>query len=211
MSAATACDRSEEPALLPGYGPVPAGVARGLRAPEPHTPDTAGDPSTTFRAFVRRVLVSPVDGTVNAVESTRRVLRGGDDLADLQVRPIRESGAGEPGRRTFTGALRRLVVARDQSCRTPYCDAPIRHIDHITPVSQGGPTTAANGQGGCERFNYVRELPGWRVRLVAPGGGAGGDGPPGAAHEVEITTPTGHTHRSLAPPALGRTPVPRSP
>ena len=28
-------------------------------------------------------------------------------------------------------------------CRTPYCDAPIRHTDHATPHARGGPTTAA--------------------------------------------------------------------
>src|SRR5699024_6949678 len=39
--------------------------------------------------------------------------------------------ARDSRKRLFTGALRDLVIARDQSCRNAWCGAPIRHVDHI--------------------------------------------------------------------------------
>ena len=56
-----------------------------------------------------------------------------------------------------------FIGLRDERCRTPYCDAPIRHRDHATPHARGGPTTADNGLGLCERCNYVKEAAGWQV------------------------------------------------
>src|SRR5581483_12012086 len=38
--------------------------------------------------------------------------------------------AMETRRRVFTPAQRAFLRLRDQTCRTPYCDAPIRHADH---------------------------------------------------------------------------------
>ena len=63
--------------------------------------------------------------------------------------------------RIFPPGLRRYIQARDDTCRTPYCDAPIRHLDHIVPWHDGGETTAANGAGLCEACNHTKETPGW--------------------------------------------------
>jgi hypothetical protein len=98
----------------------------------------------------------------------------------------------DPRRRRFTGVLAKLLVFRDQHCRDPYCDAPIRHLDHIETHAGGGRTTATNGRGLCERGNYVRHMPGFTVCLVDR-----------IRHIVETTTPTGHTYRSHPPPAPG--------
>jgi len=78
--------------------------------------------------------------------------------------------------------------ARDDVCRSPWCDAPIRHLDHIVPTADGGETTADNRQGLCEACNYAKEATGWRAKR-----------PPGAHHTVEIATPIGHRYRSRAP------------
>lgn len=51
--------------------------------------------------------------------------------------------------RRFPNALRELVELRDRTCRTPWCDAPIRHIDHTVPAAEGGPTEVGNAQGLC--------------------------------------------------------------
>jgi hypothetical protein len=90
--------------------------------------------------------------------------------------------------RLFPKALARLIVLRDQLCRTPWCGAPIRHVDHAVDHDSGGPTSVENGQGLCEACNYAKEAPDWRAG-PAPGGA------------IVTTTPTGHAYASFAPPA----------
>ena len=116
-------------------------------------------------AWVRRLYTHPTSGQLVAMESHRR---------------------------TFTGLLRRFLVWRDQTCRTPWCDAPIRHADHITRATDGGPTSADNGQGLCEACNHTKESARWTTRRV-----------PGEGHQVETITPTGHAHLSRAPDPPG--------
>lgn len=124
---------------------------------------------TTAQVWLRRVFTHPEDGALVAMESRRR---------------------------RFPDGLRRLLVLRDQTCRTPWCDARIRHTDHVVPAEAGGPTSAANGQGLCEACNHTKTLPGWHAR-PAPGG---------AGHSVKITTPTGHTYTSRPPLLSGQRP-----
>ena len=95
-------------------------------------------------------------------------------------------------RRPFDGELRQFLVLRDQVCRTPWCDAPIRHADHVTRVVDGGETSAVNGQGLCEACNYAKEAAGWQALALFSD-----------RHEVLITTPTGHTYASSAPDPPG--------
>jgi hypothetical protein len=76
---------------------------------------------------------------------------------------------GDPHRRRFDGWLAKLITLRDRACRDPFCDAPIRHLDHVKGWAQGGATTLENGRGTCARGNYVREMPGWRVSLISSG------------------------------------------
>jgi hypothetical protein len=99
---------------------------------------------------------------------------------------------GDPLRRHFDGFLKKLIKLRDRRCRDPYCDAPIRHIDHIQRFSDGGLTIYPNGRGTCERGNYAREMPGWNIDAAS-------SGLDGQHHTVKITTPTGHTYLSRAP------------
>ncbi|WP_371820805.1 DUF222 domain-containing protein [Tsukamurella sp. PLM1] len=82
------------------------------------------------------------------------------------------------------------LTGRDQHCRTPYCDAPIAHIDHVHRHASGGATRFDNGQGLCAACNYAKEGLGWHAREVTD---------PSGRHTVETTTPSGHVHRSTAP------------
>ena len=75
--------------------------------------------------------------------------------------------AMESRSRFFPKGLAMFIGLRDQTCRTPYCDAPIRHRDHAQPRHRDGPTSADNGLGECERCNYAKESPGWRVPRAA--------------------------------------------
>ena len=98
--------------------------------------------------------------------------------------------------RLFPAPLKRFIQARDDTCRTPYCDAPIRHHDHIVPWHNGGTTSLENAAGLCEACNHTKETPGW---TEAPPRPRGAD----RRHTIELRTPTGHTYHSTAPPLPG--------
>jgi hypothetical protein len=96
-------------------------------------------------------------------------------------------------RRYFTAAQRHFIRLRDQHCRTPYCDAPIRHTDHVRPAEHDGPTSTSNGQGLCQACNHARQAPGWSAEIL--------DTPA----EFVITTPTGHQYEHAPPDPPGTT------
>ncbi|MGB6209897.1 DUF222 domain-containing protein, partial [Mycobacterium sp.] len=113
-------------------------------------------------------------------------------LRRLYARP--RSGAlvtMESRARLFPRGLAAFIGLRDQRCRTPYCDAPIRHRDHARPWARGGATRADNGLGQCERCNYVKEVAGWRVEPSVD---------ETSRHTAKFTTPAGAQYRSGAPP-----------
>jgi hypothetical protein len=119
------------------------------------------------KAWVRRLYTSPDTGALVAMDSRRRL---------------------------FTGQLRQFLLIRDDVCRTPWCDAPIRHLDHPHRATDAGPTTADNSQSLCATCNQAKEAPGWAAT-------ASRDGP---RHTVTTTTPTGHTYTTTAPDPPGR-------
>ena len=61
---------------------------------------------TTAPRWLRRLFTHPDTRQLTAMESTRRL---------------------------FPAGQRRFIRLRDHTCRTPWCDAPIRHTDHLTP------------------------------------------------------------------------------
>ncbi|WIB05388.1 DUF222 domain-containing protein [Arthrobacter sp. zg-Y20] len=185
-----------EPAHLAGYGVVPAPWARDLvrkgvgNLGKPPSHNASGDSSNNSSdpagIWVRRVYTAPSSGELLAMDSKARFV---------------------------PASLARLVTVRDQTCRTPWCDAPIRHQDHIRPRRDDGPTEVANIQGLCEACNHAKEAPGWKATVVHPDRRRGHrkDPPPSpsstpvasASHTVDTTTPTGHRYRSTAPPLPG--------
>jgi Domain of unknown function (DUF222) len=119
--------------------------------------------ATTGHAWWRRLVCDPLDGTLVAMDTKKR---------------------------RFTGPLRKFITLRDGTSRRPYSSAPVYDLDHIRPHADGGPTTAANGQGLSKRDHHLRDLPDWTVT---------GD----ANDTTTWTTPTGHTYHSRPPPILG--------
>lgn len=176
--------------------------------------------NSSTASTTRGAPVAPV--SVNIVISDRALLAGADDPAHLEgygpipaavarqlVRQAEEAGVAairrlyaRPGTgelvamdsraRIFPAALSRFLRLRDQTCRTPWCDAPIRHSDHVEEAASGGPTSAANGQGLCAACNLAKQAFGWQARPR-----------PGPRHTVETRTPTGHRYRSTAPAPPG--------
>jgi hypothetical protein len=146
------------PAVLDGFGPIPASL--GQRLVKDAVLDRRG------LATLRRLYRHPRTGSLVAMESRQRC---------------------------FPKGLAAFIGLRDRTCRTPYCDAPIRHRDHATPWRNGGPTTAENGTGSCEQCNYAKEAAGWRVTASNENG----------RHIAEFVTPTSARYRSTAPPLPG--------
>jgi hypothetical protein len=109
--------------------------------------------------------------------------------------------AADARARLVTGALRQVLIARDQRCRTPWCDAPIRHLEHATAWGDRGATSDENCHGGCERCNHTKQAPGWSARPSSP---------PGGRHTVHTRTPTGHVYRSRAPAPPGHGAAPEA-
>lgn len=127
----------------------------------------AGHEDARLTSWVRRVVTDPRTGAVVAMSSTQR---------------------------GFPAQLADLVATRDAGiCRTPWCEAPIRHTDHVVAVAAGGPTSEGNAQGLCAACNWAKEAPGWTAR---PRPGPVSDS---GRQEVVTTTPTGHSHSSAAP------------
>jgi len=173
-----------EPAELEGYGPVPAPLARDwLRGSS-----GAGTSETT--ATAAQGVGATGDGVANLVEQAQVWLRRLYTAPDTGALVAMDSR-----RRYFDGQLRRFVITRDQRCRTSWCDAPIRHVDHPVPAAASGRTSAENSQGLCEACNYTKDISGWRATPVGSGA-------------VETITPTGHAYVSHRPPVMGRPPPP---
>jgi hypothetical protein len=183
----------DTPAELTGYGPMPAELARALARRRGETDNdttstVAGSPESSGAEGGGSAGSDP-----GAAASARQIRRARVFLRRLFTDPVTGIIVNcDPRRRRFEGVLAKLLVYRDQHCRDPYCDAPIRHLDHIETHARGERTTATNGRGLCERGNYVRHMPGFTIRLVDR-----------TRHIVETTTPTGHTYRSRPPPAPG--------
>ncbi len=117
------------------------------------------------KTWLRRLFAPPRTGDLVAMDSRARVVPDG---------------------------IGRFIDVRDPICRTPWCDAPVRHRDHVVAVEDGGETSVRNTQGLCEACNHAKQARGWQARPR-----------PGPRHTVVTRTPTGHLYRSTAPPAPG--------
>lgn len=186
MTDRTLLQGDSEPARLAGYGTVPAPWARDLIA-QGQGEQARVRPATSRSSTSGPNTSSSNTGHKNAVKEPKiwlRRLYTAPETGDLVAMDSR--------RRHFPAPLRRFIQVRDDTCRTPYCDAPIRHHDHIIPWHDDGRTSLSNGAGLCEACNHTKELPGWKARPR-----------PGPRHAFDLTTPTGHSYHSTAPPLPG--------
>ncbi|MGO4147926.1 DUF222 domain-containing protein, partial [Paenarthrobacter sp. YAF11_1] len=136
---------------------------RNFAEPDPKNNGPVPEDEQDFTVWVRRLYTAPGSGELMAMDSKARL---------------------------FPHRHRRFIQARDHTCRTPYCDAPIRHIDHIVPWHLGGTTTLDNGAGLCEACNHTKENPGWTAEALPAAT------MPADTHTLNISTPTGHTYQS---------------
>lgn len=141
----------DDPAWLPGFGPLPAGAARKFVAENEAT------------VFLRRLYARPDDGQLIRMDSRRR---------------------------EFSGLLRRMIVIRDDVCRSPWCDAQIKHADHATSFAACGDTAWDNSSGLCAACNFAKELNGWK-HIASP-------------EKLIVKTPTGHRYETRTKPIDSR-------
>ncbi len=152
-----------------------------------------GTAAATVRS--RGVLPVPVPAAV-----ARRLVAGAGAADRVWLRRLRATADGsavvsmDSRARRFPASLARLVEVADQSCRTPWCDAPIAETDHVEAYADDGPTSRDNAQGLCRRCNLVKQALGWSAQRDPDG-------------TVRTTTPTGHTYVSAPPPLLGCPPT----
>jgi hypothetical protein len=88
------------------------------------------------------------------------------------VIPVVLGGRSEPvdiGRkaRTFTAAIRRLLVTRDRGCAFPGCARPPKHCDahHIRHWADGGATSVGNAVLLCRHHHTLIHRSGWTVTM----------------------------------------------
>ncbi len=165
MTDRTLFQGDNEPARLAGYGIVPAGWAGPIN-PEQEPP--GNDSGTAARmdsgrrdldTWLRRLYTAPATGDLVAMDSRARL---------------------------FPAGLRRFIRARDQTCRAPYCDAPIRHHDHVVPWHDGGTTSLGNGARTLRGLQSNERNPGLGKQGRVQGPGTGLSSPP---PRVTATTP----------------------
>jgi hypothetical protein len=67
--------------------------------------------------------------------------------------------------------LREHVIARDQTCRYPFCGQPAWRgdLDHTHPWEAGGKTCRCNLGGLCRRHHRLKQRAGWRLIQPQPG------------------------------------------
>ena len=102
ISAATLAGAGDEPAEMPGHGPVPAAIARAI----------AHDSGTTWR----RIITDPIDGQIIDVGRTRyRPPAALDELVRIRDRTCRHPGCYRP---SFHGDLDHHTEWSSQNGRT---------------------------------------------------------------------------------------------
>ncbi|MFK0042167.1 HNH endonuclease, partial [Paenarthrobacter sp. NPDC090517] len=203
MTDRTLFQGDSEPARLKGYGIVPAEWARELLRSGQAKPSTHGSTPSGSRHTDAARVPQDEDPAQAQAQAQHQPAPGHEQSAQDQEftvwlrRLYTAPASGEllttdSKARLFPPQLRRFIETRDDICRTPYCDAPIRHIDHIVPWHSHGTTTLTNAAGLCEACNHTKENPGWKSKPLVED-----------VHTLELRTPTGHTYRSRPPPLPG--------
>lgn len=153
---------------VPDAAGAPAGQpARGWHDEPRFAPTPPPVPVRLNLVMTDQSLLSPggvgwLEGEPFSAADLGELLRG----ASVQVRRLFADPAGrlvamESQTRCFPDGLGELIRLRDRSCRTPWCDAPIRQTDLVAPHGGGGTTSYRNGQGLCTACNHAKAAGGW--------------------------------------------------
>ena len=131
-----------------------------------------------------------------------------DPAVRVFARPVAVNDSGhvlDIGRRRYqiTGALRRMIITRDGTCRFPRCNAAaIRcQIDHVIPWDEGGMSDVGNLGALCTRHHQLKTHGGWEIINSAPDGSCTWRSPQGFTyhhHPEPITAPQSSSRKKLS-------------
>ncbi len=100
-----------------------------------------------------------------------------DPAVKTFARPLAINEAGhvlDVGRRRYqiTGALRRMIITRDGTCRFPGCNAAATRcqIDHVIAWEDGGRSDVGNLGVLCVRHHQLKTHGGWQLTHSKPDG-----------------------------------------
>lgn len=181
----------DAPAAVPGPPPIPMTVNISL------SDETLAGGHASADISAEGVTPVPIPAEV------ARHLIAGAAAADVALwfrrlyrHPATGALIGMSTRQRFrTDGMADFLHQRDRGiCRTPYCDAPIRHHDHIAAHQHGGETSTHNGAGLCEACNHAKQSPNWHHQVISK---------TTERHTITITTPTGQQYQSRAPDPPG--------
>jgi len=85
--------------------------------------------------------------------------------------PARCGHVGAVSSYRIPDSMRRLIEARDQTCRFPACRQPAwrTDMDHTIPYDLGGPTCRCNVSAECRHHHRLKQLNGWQLSQPRPG------------------------------------------
>ena len=211
----------------PGAAPTGRCTTCGGHPPPPRTPRRPGTPAIQLSVIMTDKALFGLDnepahiigsGSIPAPLARALLAHHADTGTTIWTRRFYTNPThtqlltADHHQRLFPTTAAQFLITRDQTCRTPYCDAPIRHLDHIKNHTDGGPTNTTNGQGLCAACNLIKNTPGWTATTTPDGRRTTltnnnpttptepdtGTGTQNTG--ITITTPTGHTHHSTPPP-----------
>ncbi len=137
-----------------------------------------------------------------------------DPAVKTFARPLAINEAGhvlDVGRKRYqiTGALRRMIITRDGTCRFPGCNAAATRcqIDHVIAWEDGGRSDVGNLGVLCVRHHQLKTHGGWQLTHSKPDGSCTWRSPQGLTYHhfpEPIITPKSQTQPVAAsdPPDL---------
>jgi hypothetical protein len=216
----TLLGHDEHPGEIPGWGPVPAHIARRVVARQGRAEwrfaitDADGYLACAGITRCRPAAVRPEsNGGIVELQIPATLLRTlADDPPAGWARVITDIAAqyaawpehsrrldSRPGRRLPISALRRYTQIRDRTCRGPGCRRPATRseFDHTREYRHGGATLQINGGRVCDHDHDLKTKGGWRLEQPEPG------------HFTWIST-LGQIHRTRGDPVIVPLPEPPS-
>jgi hypothetical protein len=190
VKASTAAGHDNDPADIPGYGPVPASVARRMIAglPDRDADDTVDDDpwrfddpedpggrwDSGFRPTDPRPTEPHSDGcSAISGKDVRFKILPVDPITGWLVKP--DDDRLDLGRDQRLASKRQhdYVVDRDRQCFMPACSRPAEEndVDHRNGWTGGGETSVDTMGSGCSHHNRTTKNNGWTT-IPGPNGTA---------------------------------------